>query len=57
MQDRLHVCENLIPDFHKEKQNLSLNFFPAAPLAVEILHLVLEGKYRKLPNPKKKGEN
>lgn len=57
MQDRLHVYENLPLDFYTEKNNLSLNFFPAVLLAVEIHLLILEAVYRNLCNSRKKNEN
>jgi len=56
MQDRLHVYENLILDFYREKHNSSLKFFPEVPLAVEIHLLILEGTYRKLSKSRKKNE-
>lgn len=40
MQDRFHMYENLTLDFYKKKCNVSLDFWPAVPLAVEI-HLLV----------------
>lgn len=57
IQDRFHVNENLIPDFYREKHNLSSNFFPAVPLTVEIHFFILEGTYRNVSNSRKKNEN
>lgn len=54
MQDRFHMYENLTLDFYKKKCNVSLDFWPAVPLAVEIHLLVLEGVYRNVSNPRKK---
>lgn len=50
MQDQLHVYENFIMDFYREKHNLSLNFFLTVPVAVEIHLLLLEGAYKNLSN-------
>lgn len=56
MQDRLHVCENFILAFYREKHNLPLNFFLTLPVAVEIHLLILEGAYKNLSNSKQKSE-
>lgn len=53
----LHVHENLILDFYREKHNLSLNFFPPIPPALEIHLLILEGMYGNVSNSRKKNEN
>lgn len=56
MQDQLHVYENFILDFYREKYNLSLNFFLTVPVAEEIHLLVLEGTYKNQSNSRQKNE-